>query len=243
MHKKRGYKRDTAPELLRDYKLFAIACEGRKREPAYFSVFQYISRRIAVDVIEEIVTDTDMNAINKSAPRWLLDRAMKYIEKEGLSDDDDLWFVMDKDRWSEVQLREIAHYCEQYPNWHIVISNPCFEVWLYFHKRKDISRSKSASCNDFKNEISTFEKGGFHPFTYVPNLSAAVINAKTADKDPTHFIPLFKQTKVYQLGETLTSFIGKKDFDNFLENILPKLIQNEVQQTKELKKKKQNRKT
>lgn len=114
MHKKRGYKRETPVELVRDYKLFAIACEGSKREPEYFRVLRYISKKIAVDIIEDIVSDEEALSINpnKSAPKWVLDRAVKYIEKEGLNDDDDLWFVMDIDRWSEEQLREVASYCD-----------------------------------------------------------------------------------------------------------------------------------
>src|ERR1700748_2604146 len=134
MHKKRGYKRETPIELVRDYKLFAIACEGGKREPEYFKVFRFLSKKIAVDVIEEIVNEDEALSINpnKSAPKWVLNRALRYIEKEGLSDEDELWFVMDVDRWKVDQLREIANYCDQYSNWHIVLSNPCFEVWLYF---------------------------------------------------------------------------------------------------------------
>lgn len=50
--KKRGYNRDTPMELVRDYKVFAIACEGIKTEPRYFNVFQYVSGKIKVDVIE-----------------------------------------------------------------------------------------------------------------------------------------------------------------------------------------------
>ena len=54
-----------------------------------------MSNRIAVDVIEDIVSDQEILTINpsKSAPKWFLDRAIKYIEKEGLNDEDDLWFV------------------------------------------------------------------------------------------------------------------------------------------------------
>jgi hypothetical protein len=32
-YKKRGYNRNTPIHLVRDYKLFVIACEGAKREP------------------------------------------------------------------------------------------------------------------------------------------------------------------------------------------------------------------
>ncbi|NJK94297.1 MAG: RloB domain-containing protein [Bacteroidales bacterium] len=204
-HKQRGYKREIHQELLRDWKLFAIVCEGSKREPEYFSVFKYISSRIQVDIIEDIVSEQEMQIKHpeRSAPKWVLDRAVKYIEKEGLLDEDELWFVMDIDKWSPEQLREIAAYCEQYPNWHIVLSNPCFEVWLYFHKRGNIKTTKSVSCQDFKNEISTFEKGGYHPYKFIPNLADAIQNAKAGDSNPDYFMPLNKETKVYKLGEAL----------------------------------------
>ncbi len=45
-YKKRGYVRDVQTELVRDYSLFAIACEGKNREPQYFRVFEHISSRI-----------------------------------------------------------------------------------------------------------------------------------------------------------------------------------------------------
>lgn len=234
MRKKRGYKRETPVQLLRDYKLFAIACEGGKREPDYFKLFQHISRRITVDIIEEIVSDEEMSGKheNKSAPKWVLDRAIKYIEKEGLSNEDDLWFVIDKDRWTDEQLREIAQLCEENDNWHIVISNPCFEVWLYFHKKENISKSRSKSCTDFKNEISTLEKGGYHPHKFLPYLIDAINNSKKADSNLKHFIPKVKETKVYQLGATLIQYIGKSDWDEFIKVKIPQLIKEDIEKAR-----------
>lgn len=229
-HKKRGYKRDTPIELARDYKLFAIACEGGKREPAYFNVFQYISRKIKVDVIENYVNDEELLQThdNKSAPKWVLDKAIKYIEKNDLKDEDDLWFVIDKDRWSEEQIRELAAYCDKYPNWHLVISNPCFEVWLYFHMKKEISESTSSSCNQFKTEISKFKEGGYHPYKFIPLIKTAINNAKSSDSNPKHFIPKSKESKVYQLAEALINKVNSKDFDTFLDVTLKNLIAEEV---------------
>lgn len=136
-HKKRGYTKDIPEELVRDYKLFAIACEGERREPEYFRLFSLMSKKIKVDIIEDIVSDEELankyKQIHRSAPQWVLDRAITYIEKENLIDEDDLWFVIDTDRWTEEQIRNLAEYCESHHNWNIVISNPCFEVWLYFH--------------------------------------------------------------------------------------------------------------
>ncbi|MBC7554629.1 MAG: RloB domain-containing protein [Taibaiella sp.] len=223
-HKKRGYKRDET--LVRDYTLFAIACEGGKREPEYFRLFQSMSPKIKVDIIGSTVPDAEMKRKHetKSSPKWVLDRAIKYIETEGLSDEDQLWFVMDIDQWETAQLREIYDYCQDKPNWNLVLSNPCFEVWLYFHKKAAIVKSASITCNDFKNEISTFEKGGYRPHTFIKEIENANRHAKKADSDKNHFLPKYKETKVYQLGEALVSTIGKSAFDDFLANKLPALI-------------------
>jgi len=234
MHKKRGYKRDTPLELLRDYKLFAIACEGGKREPNYFKVFEYMSRKVKVDIINNIVSDIEISIVdqNKSAPKWVLDRAVRYIEKEGLNEDDELWFVIDVDKWSEQQLREIASYCEAKQNWNIVLSNPCFEVWLYFHKANDLQTSKSKTCQDLKMEISKLEKGGYHEYKFIPLIQDAILNAKNADSDPKHFFPKHKETKMYKVAESILKVVGKKNFADFLTHELPRLIDLDIQKSK-----------
>ncbi|RYE90158.1 MAG: RloB domain-containing protein, partial [Cytophagaceae bacterium] len=159
--------------------MFAIACEGAEREPQYFNVFQYASKRVKVDVIQDIVEEGEIEARpNNSSPRGVLEKAMRYIESEGLSDEDCLYFVIDTDRWSYEQINLLAEYCAQKPNWNLIVSNPCFEVWLYLHKRADISISESNSCKDFKSEISILEKGGYHPYKFLPYLFDAIKNAK-----------------------------------------------------------------
>lgn len=240
-HKKRGYTKDIPEERVRDYKLFAIACEGEKREPEYFRLFSLMSKKIKVDVIGNIVTDEEIakkhRQSQKSAPQWVLDRAMTYIEVEGLIDEDDLWFVIDTDRWTEEQIRMLADCCNDHPNWNIVISNPCFEVWLYFHKTSKIEDSTSKTSQQFKSEIHTLEKGGYHPYKFIPHLQTAINNAKNADKNPLHFKPEYKTTKVYLLAEALLAKIGKNDFAYFIENTLSTLIQSDIDKMRMLQKK------
>ena len=234
LRKKRGYDRDVLVPLVRDYKLFAIACEGGVREPEYFNVFRHLSTRVAVDVVEEVVNDEEMESTNvhKSAPRWVLDRAIKYIEKDGLSQEDELWFILDKDKWTFDQLKEISEYCDDKPNWFIAISNPCFEVWLYFHKHADIEKSDSVSCDDFKREISTFAVGGYNPLKFVRFTPSAIENARNADTDPNHFMPSVKQTKMYKPVQGIMEFAGINQFQEFLDEKLPKLIATELEKAR-----------
>ena len=123
----------------------------------------------------------------------------------------------------------MAYFCDDHPNWHLVISNPCFEIWLYFHKKANIEDSKSRKCKDFKEEISRFEKGGYHPLKFVPYFQTAINNAKAHDSNPNHFIP---KTKVYSLLEAILSKIKKADIDEFVNITIPKLVRIEAQKTK-----------
>ncbi len=108
----RSYKRG---EPFRDARLFIIACEGEKSEPNYFHTLCKGRRRLKL----EILKPTD----GESAPSWVLRRAKKYVKSYGLQRHDQLWLVLDRDRWKMEHLREIAQYCSN-QNRNIALSNP-----------------------------------------------------------------------------------------------------------------------
>ncbi|MBN9293653.1 MAG: RloB domain-containing protein [Flavobacteriia bacterium] len=235
--KKRGYSRELPQELVRDYRLFAIACEGGKREPDYFKLFEHFSTRVKVDVIEKKVLDEELfhKHETKSSPKWVLDRAIHYVEQEGLIDEDELWFVMDIDKWEISQLHEIIQYCNEKENWNVVLSNPCFEVWLYLHKKDNFDSTESKKCDEFKFEISEFDKGGYNPLNFIYEIRTAYENAKKLDSDSNNQMPKLLETKVYLLTESIFKFVSEKQFEDFLNIKLPKLIS---EQRKGLKKSK-----
>lgn len=88
------------------------------------------------------------------------------------------------------------------------------------------------TCEQFKFEISTFEKGGYHPYKFISQLQEAINHAKAADSALNHYMPNFKETKVYELGEALLKEMGKNDFDKFIKNKLPELIKVEIEKAK-----------
>lgn len=50
-----------------------------------------------------------------------------------LESDDELWLVIDKDRWTDAMLSHVAKECAQDDYLHVAMSNPCFELWLLLH--------------------------------------------------------------------------------------------------------------
>lgn len=214
----RGYTRDVPQEKVRDYSLFAIACEGTDREPDYFRLFDGTDR-IKVDIIEDG---------EGSAPSKVLARVADYISEHQLDADygDTLWCVIDKDKWPQDQIEELHAFCNQKGNRHLVISNPSIEIWLLYHKLADITGLSITTAQDAKRALDGIEKGGYYYIKYLPLMLKAIENASHADTNPDGYMPELLQTKVYHLGKALYERLGKVRFDKFVAS-LP-LIEKEI---------------
>ena len=216
--KVRGYNKETGAKT-KDYSLFVIACEGTEREPEYFRPFDSIDR-IKVDIVEHTIGHRD------SAPKQVLERAKQYIEKVGFSeaDGDTLWFVVDVDKWPREQLEELASFANSSKNCHITISNPCFEVWLLYHKLANLDSTGCSTPTQTKQSLHKLEKGGYYYLNYLPLIETAIQNAKLHDSCPNHHYPKAKETKVYLLADALLAKIGKPRFDKFVAEITDKKL-------------------
>jgi RloB-like protein len=194
MRKNRGYKKG-AP--FRDARLFVIACEGEKREKEYFGRLGQGSQRLKVRVLAPDA------ARSLSAPKWLLDRLINFIEKEGVNTQvgDRVWIVMDIDRWETKQLYALAEICRK-EGWGFALSNPCFEVWLFMHV-KDIDESTSNTCQNFKHELGQIATGGYQAESFVLLVGDAIRRAKLIPDDRNSPIPAFKVSRVYLPAEEI----------------------------------------
>jgi hypothetical protein len=198
MKANRAYKKG---EAFRDARLFVIACEGKETEPAYFQHFESISRRVKV----KIVQPKEGEAWN-SSPKWVLDRAAQYVSDIGLSEDDQLWLVMDLDRWELKTLHEIGQVCSEQPGWNLAISNPCFEVWLVMHLSDTLDFTETA-CQAWKTKLKGLAPDGYSPRKLLPLLQNAIARAEAVDKNPEHFMPESGTTKVYRLAKEILPFL------------------------------------
>jgi len=192
----RGYKKG-AP--FRDYRKFVIIAEG-EREDAYFLQFNSISSRIEIIIVERDG--------GKSAVKYFLERAETYSKKHGLLKDDYLWFVLDVDCWPREQINDLSIACNQNNNWQIAISNPCFEVWLYYHFKNKIP-DEINTCKKLKNAISKFDIGGYNPKLFANQIATASKFAKANDKHKDNNYPDINVTKLYKLAEEMLIVLGK----------------------------------
>lgn len=215
--KVRGYTREVPQEKVRDYSLFAIASEGSVREPEYFLPFDGIER-IKVDIIEsELAEEDGQRESTGSSPSQVLKRVMEYIVKYQLSAEngDSLWCVIDVDRWPQEQIEELHAFCAQKENWHLVISNPCIEIWLLYHKMADLTGLGIIEAKDAKRALGEID-GGYYYIKYLPLMLDAIENASRADSMPDSWMPGLLETKVYHLARALYERMGKVRFEKFV---------------------------
>lgn len=193
----RAFKRG---EGHRDLKLFVIVAEGH-REDRYFAWFNERNQRIRVQIVprEE----------NKSAPNHFLERLGNFLDREEITPaaGDSVWFVLDVDSWKREHIEELIQHCEQYENFQIAISNPCFEVWLNFHAGPLPEGIRN--CHELKTELPNRIPGGFHPDTLCPLIETAIHYAQQADTHPTQNFPDQMQTKVHRLASQIQELMGK----------------------------------
>lgn len=197
----RDYKKSVGKH--RDARCFFIVAEG-EREDVYFSWFERRSKRIRIEMIPRKSVS--------SAPKNMLTRLQKFLPENAKQPGDQIWFVLDVDRWKRESIDELRDLCSTYDGWEVAISNPCFEVWLYFHF-DDPRKANANSAKDFKRLLGSLHTSGYAVEHFAPKISEAARNARQDDPTPTHDYPdQWATTKVYRLAEEMLKFLGKNWF-------------------------------
>lgn len=182
----------------RDAFYFIIVCEGTNREPDYFHFFNGMSSRVKVVPV----------ANTKGSAPGLLPGVALAAEKEldASAVTDRVWFVIDTDRWRE-QLHEIRQACNQHAHWRVAQSNPCFEVWLYFHAKAQLAAIANIDrCSSWKPYLPTVIKGGFNPDIHPAAIETAIVNSKQTYQAQ-GYLPMPGCTQLWMLAQELLSLI------------------------------------
>lgn len=112
----------------RDGTCIVIATEGEVTEYNYFRHLDAESvlseQRFQIEVLK--------TEHGRSSPNHVIKRLSEYKRKYDIRQGDELWMVIDKDRWDNKMLNEVIQSCKQ-KGFGLCISNSCFEVWLILH--------------------------------------------------------------------------------------------------------------
>lgn len=207
---RRSYVRETPS---RDAKKIFIICEGAKREPQYFGFFRALDSRI--DIIIHAPGDHENNSpsgLLGIACEMLLPRDGEHAKLELLADDE-VWIVFDTDpdmhQSRKPQILDLCECCRQ-NNWNFAQSNPCFEVWLWYHFYPDPpTGTQMKQCSAWKNHPELAVYGGFNSRKHPALIGDAVRHAgagyQEEDGDP-----VTGCTQLYQLGMRIHDLLKDK---------------------------------
>ena len=204
----RAFKRE---EPSRDAKLLLIVCEGGDTEPRYFEYFANIDSRVQIEIIA-----AEHDADNSPTGLWNTYCAMFEWSPEGdrprppLDENtDEVWFVIDTDTWGD-KIAQLRANVASRPNHHVVVSNPCFEVWLAFHLSAEQQQFPDCHLSKpWKAHLNDLYPGGFNPTRYPLLIRQAIDNAESNYAE-TDVHPHLGCTNVFRLAKSIYDILQPK---------------------------------
>jgi hypothetical protein len=207
----------------RDAKNIYIFCEGAKREYDYFQFFKAMDSRINIEVYK-------LHPHENNSPAGLLQIAEKCVIKSeknpnpkyNFIEEDELWFVLDTDKDRDMsrtpQIQRIQKKCNERENWFLAQSNPCFEVWLFYHLHSNKPNfNNSEKCAEWKQFVNNSVKGGFDSRRHPVYIKTAIRNA-TKNFTLSNTQIDIASTEVYNLANSIVPLVSSK-----LESILTQI--------------------
>jgi len=192
----------TIPSL-RDTKLIIIACEGEKTEKQYFSAPHFKHHKIQIKILES----EDGN----SSPRAVHRRLRNFAMETELGHGDQLWLVIDRDRWTDSMLSQI---CSEAVRGklaaNVALSNPSFELWLVLHlnelENKPISNVEL--IQKLQHLLGGYSKSNIKHEQFIEGINKAILRAEALDINKTHRWPQNPGTRVYILVKEIANIVN-----------------------------------
>lgn len=209
----------------RQAKSIYIFCEGAKREYQYFQYFKERDSRVNIEVYQlEETEDNSPSGLLKIAQQSIIAGKNNPKPKYTFQKNDEVWIVLDtdedKNRSRAPQIERIRNYCRQHEGWNVVQSNPCFEVWLYYHLHSNKVRfGGDTVCKNWKNFVNQTIKGGFDSRRHPLYIGYAIRNAQD-NFEENDSVPNTGSTEVYLLGQSIYTILKEK-IRNVLNKIKP----------------------
>ena len=200
-------------------RLVVIAAEGFETENLYFEAMKAELKAANVHV-EVLHREKD----GESSPEHVLEQIKGFIQEYNIEEDDELWIVVDRDKWTNKMLSGVARHCSQNKTLRFCVSNPCFELWLLLHlddvtvyseeDKKQLSANRKSTRHKtwLKHKLSEI-MGGYNEADYdanrlLPDIETAITRAVALDIKPEDRWPQIVGTRVYRLA---LSIMGRNE--------------------------------
>ena len=209
MRVRKSFKRK---EGIKNPRLIVIAAEGTMTESIYFEAMK--TSLCASNVQVEILRREQGGSSPESVHRQIYAFKQEYEIEE----DDELWIVVDKDRWKVKMLAQMAQRCQQDSNLHFGLSNPCFELWLLLHledvatysdeekkalkenKKEPPRRGDTWLKRKMRERMGQYSESKYDTNKLLPHIDEAIQRAMLLDVNPQDRWPQTIGTRVYLLA-------------------------------------------
>ncbi len=215
-----------------------IISEGTDSEIKYLNFFIGLSSNLELIVIPSENGTDPLKLCELAKEKFFGTNRLYTLD---YSQKDQIWFVIDTDTWEkEGKIAPLRNFCAEnnvnipkqfdeiksYEAWHVVQSNPCFEVWLYYHLYDDAPDIDSVPNQpNIKRYINSLISGGFDYECDPARIQSAITRArKTFRLDINGKLEWFA-TEFYKLGEEIEKFTGRET-----RKLLGKLISGHIPQ-------------
>lgn len=204
-----AYTKPEATLLPRSF--FVIFSGGAEREKDYFYL---IDKNPSLYTNIKIDFWAEPNFQKGGKPKigeFAICKVKEYKESASQENPDSYYLLTDVDHFGNF-LPEMRHECEE-NNINMIISNSCFEVWLYFSERSD-------KCADFKPPLdqdkisSEFKKwageqigGGLKPRKALLKIEQNIENARANYSANDNDFPTLFSTQMFRLAEKILPYV------------------------------------
>ena len=200
---------------------------GEKRERDYFHFLEEEERKgrrtkVRVAFATEKKQGLNPPQISKMAEDFIRNGRFKPSNDDpsiSIQPGDIIYLLQDMDEFEPQILKEMKSPIEQ-TQW--IVSNPCFEIWLYYHKYSKTDKIIGALAQDvskrsqwLKNKLHTLEKGGFNPCTLHTKMKNATANSLANYKVKANGLPDVFSTQMHIVAQTLLAAMGS-EFDDMI---------------------------
>ena len=142
---------------------------------------------------------------------FALNKTKEYKESEIEEKPDKYYVVTDIDNFGQYVIAN-KQICDS-NGIHLIVSNPCFEVWLYYSKHTDRFENfnepadKSKLSGLLKKWVNSSVKGGLNPNRAIFDIESNIINAEQNLQYDIHNLPDKYSTDMFILAKSILPFI------------------------------------
>jgi len=200
----------------REAKSIYIFCEGADREFQYFEYFREMDSRINIEIYKlDSQEDNSPLGLYKIALNSIIESELNPNPKYSFQENDEVWIVLDTDKDKsdsrKTQIETVRNNLSDKKDWFVVESNPCFEVWLFYHTHKTFEQFEGIEkCKAWKKLVNESIKGGFDSRKHPIFIESATLNAEANFKVDENSKPVIGSTEIFKLSKSILKIIKSK---------------------------------